>query len=462
MARASEETVYGVLSRTLGARATREPARLEAFAWDFGGLVRRAPAIVVEPASADEVLFTLRVARDHGFPISTRGSGHSQSGQCLSEGAIAIEMRRLGAVQVDVAQRVVVAEGGATWSRVVDEASAFSLLPRGLTLVLDTTVAGTLSVGGVGAQSFQFGAQVNNVTSLDVATLDGQVLRCSAEEHRDLFDAVRSGLGQFGVILRASYPLRPCKTRVRTYFFVYEDAATCLADSAELQARPRGELLLGFVTRGEARHVLLLALGKEFDREEELDDHALRAGLRFKSELRSSDAPLWNESGIPGHVFFRVHTGKPWNEQGGAPAFASPWVDHLFVPEVAAGVLAKILAEPPAPLRMGTCGIIPVAATGTPAPLFTLPPHAEGDLLIGLGMFPKVPRGLRKDAIAEMSDYSRTYCAVGGKRYLSGFVDFDSGPQWADHYGAAWPWLTEMKRRHDPHGLLNAGFLRFD
>ena len=462
MARASEETVYGVLSRTLGSRVTREPARLEVCAWDFGGLVRRAPAMVVEPASSEEVLFTLGVARDHGFPVSTRGSGHSQSGQCLAEGAIAIEMRRLGAVRVDPAQRLVVAEGGATWSRVVDEASAHALLPRGLTLVLDTTVAGTLSVGGVGAQSFQFGAQVNNVTWLDVATADGRVLRCSVDDNRDLFDAVRSGLGQFGVILRAAYPLRPCNPRVRTYFFVYEDAGAYLADLAELRVRPRSELLLGFVTREDRRHVLLLALGKEFDRQEELDDWSMRTGLRFKSELRSSDAPLWSEGGIPGHVFFRVHTGKPWNEQGGAPPFANPWVDHLFEPRVASGVLAKILAEPPASLRMGTCGIIPVAATGTPAPLFALPPHAEGELLIGLGMFPKVPRGLRKDALAEMGDYSRTYCAAGGKRYLSGFVDFASGAEWAEHYGEVWPWLTEMKRRHDPLGLLNSGFLRFD
>jgi cytokinin dehydrogenase len=413
--------------------------------------------MLVEPASPDDVLFVLKTASDHGVPVSVRGSGHGQSGQCLSERSIVLNMRQLSRVEIATADRIALAEGGATWRHVVDEAFAQGLLPRGLTLVTDATVAGTLSVGGVGGESFRIGAQVNNVLYLDVAMLDGRIVRASPEENRDIYDCVRSGLGQCGVILRAAYPLRSCKAKLRTYFFAYRDAEACVSDLLSLHGRPRTELVLGFLTpAADKGWTILLALGKEFDREEELADDDVGAGLRYAEELPSKDAPLWDKSGIPGHLFFRMHTGGFWNA-GGAPQTAHPWVDHLFTPETAIEALAQILANPPAPLRMGTCGLIPVAVSGHRAPLFALP-RTEG-LLIGLGMFPDVPAILKEEARAIMSDYSRRGCDAGGKRYLSGFVDFDTEPAWAEHFGAVWPWFHKMKNRCDPRCLLNPGFL---
>jgi cytokinin dehydrogenase len=390
-------------------------------------------------------------------PVSVRGSGHSQSGQCLSEGSIVLDMRGLSGVRIDSAARVALAEAGATWRQVVDGAFAEGLLPRGLTLVTDTTVGGTLSVAGVGGESFRVGAQVNNVLWLDVAMLDGRIVRASPEENREIFDCVRGGLGQCGVILRAAYPLRTCKPRLRSYFFAYRDAAACVADLVTLHAEPRTELVLGFLTPAPGKGLtILLALGKEFETVEDLADDAVRAGLQYAEELPSKDTALWDKSGIPGHLFFRMHTGSFWNE-GRAPETAHPWVDHLFTPDATVALLGELLSNPPAPLRMGTCGLIPVAVTGHRAPLFARPP-TEG-LMIGLGMFPSVPALLKEESRGIMSAYSRRCCDAGGKRYLSGFVDFDTEDAWAGHFGSVWPWFHEMKDRYDPRGLLNPGFL---
>lgn len=410
----------------------------------------------VEPATADEVAFVLRVAADHGLPVSVRGSRHSQSGQCLGERAIALGTRLLSDLHVDPERQCVVAGAGTTWRTILAAAFDVGLLPPGLTLVVDTTIAGTLSVGGVGGESFSIGAQVNNVLYLDVVTLDGQVVRCSPEENRELYDAVRAGLGQCGVIIRAQYPLRRCRPRLRTYTFIYDDAAAFVDDLRDLQREPRAELVLGFVTPSDdGRMSIMLALGKEFADPSELDDGAMASGLRHRRQLPSADAPLWDEGGIPGHVFFRVHTGRHWY-RGGAPLLANPWVDHLFTPENAVGALDRLLSKPPAPLRMGTCGLIPVAASGRAAPLFALP--GPEPLNIGIGMFPMVPAGFKMEAAAIMNEYSRRFCDAGGKRYLSGFVDFD-GHAWATHYGEAWPWFRAMKHRYDPRGLLNPGFI---
>src|SRR5262249_19798139 len=96
-----------------GARVTRDPERLESCSWDFGGLIRRTPAMVLSPANDDDVVRALRLAGEHGLPISTRGSGHGQCGQCLASGAVVLDMRSLGGLEVDAARNAVVASAGA-------------------------------------------------------------------------------------------------------------------------------------------------------------------------------------------------------------------------------------------------------------------------------------------------------------------------------------------------------------
>src|SRR5207244_9454410 len=106
--------------------------------------------------------------------------------------------------------------------------------------------------------------------------------------------------------LRAVYPLRTCKPRLRTYSYGYRDAEACIADLLELHARPRSEHVLGFLTpASDGKWMIILALGKEFAESDELRGDP-RAGLARAEEFPTKDAPLWSETGIPGHVFFRM------------------------------------------------------------------------------------------------------------------------------------------------------------
>ena len=47
---------------------------------------------------------------------------------------------------------------------------------------------------------------------------------------------------------------------------------------------------------------------------------------------------------------------------------------------------------------------------------------------------------------------------MGGKRYLSGYIDFDE-EQWKAHYGDEWEPFCDAKRLYDPDGILNPGFV---
>jgi FAD/FMN-containing dehydrogenase len=56
---------------------------------------------------------------------------------------------------------------------------------------------------------------------------------------------------------------------------------------------------------------------------------------------------------------------------------------------------------------------------------------------------------------------SQAAMMMGGKRYLSGWINFDASG-WRAHYGEKWPTVVALKRKFDPKGLLNPGFVKFE
>jgi FAD/FMN-containing dehydrogenase len=56
---------------------------------------------------------------------------------------------------------------------------------------------------------------------------------------------------------------------------------------------------------------------------------------------------------------------------------------------------------------------------------------------------------------------SRLSIAMGGKRYLSGYVEF-TPDEWREHFGPMWETFTAAKRRFDPDAILNPGFIPLD
>jgi FAD/FMN-containing dehydrogenase len=72
-----------------------------------------------------------------------------------------------------------------------------------------TGIAGLTLGGGLGWLSGRYGLACDNVVAADVVTADGIPLRVDAEQHPDLFWAIRGGGGNFGVVTRFTYRLHP-------------------------------------------------------------------------------------------------------------------------------------------------------------------------------------------------------------------------------------------------------------
>jgi len=227
------------LATLIPGRALTDSESIKAASSDFGRIIDRKPCVVVRPQSTGDVQETIRFAARRSLHITARGAGHSQSGQSLSD-QIALDLRDLNAVlRFDPVEETVVCQAGITWRLLLEKLLPLGLSPPVLTNNLDATVGGTISTAGLGVSSWRYGTQADQCLECEVVTGSGDAMRCSPGAEPELFDAVRAGLGQFGVITEATLRLRRHKPTARTLYLLYDELNALLADLKMLMEEER-------------------------------------------------------------------------------------------------------------------------------------------------------------------------------------------------------------------------------
>ena len=174
----------------------------------FNAMIDKYPALIVRPADVEDIRRAVLFARQQGLPLSIKGGGHSIAGSAVCEGGLMLDLSSLKTILVDVEDQIAVADPGLLLAD-LDRATQAVGLATPLGVVSVTGISGLTLGGGIGWLSGKYGLACDNVLAVEVVTADGECVRASAEEHADLFWAIRGGSGNFGVVTSFVYRLHP-------------------------------------------------------------------------------------------------------------------------------------------------------------------------------------------------------------------------------------------------------------
>jgi FAD/FMN-containing dehydrogenase len=197
----------------------------------------RRPAVVVRPADADAVTRVVLLARESGAELAVRSGGHSLAGHGVSEGGIVLDLADLRDIEIDAAGRTAWAETGLTAGAYTAAAGEHGLA-TGFGDTGSVGIGGLTLGGGVGFLVRKHGLTVDNLLAAELVTADGELLHVDADQHPDLFWAIRGGGGNFGVATRFRFQLQPVETIVGGMLILPATPEAIASFVAEAEAAP--------------------------------------------------------------------------------------------------------------------------------------------------------------------------------------------------------------------------------
>ncbi len=172
-------------------------------------LHRTTPSLVVQPKTEEDISSTLAYCNSKGLAVFPRGSGSFAFGGAVpTRNGIVLDLSPMMAVlEVDPKTQSVRVQPGARWADVATKLEPYGLVPKTSPTSRFSTVAGWISTGGMGLDSYAYGSVHESVIAIRVARPDGFIeeLNSKDESIKDLFGTE----GQFGILTEITLRVRP-------------------------------------------------------------------------------------------------------------------------------------------------------------------------------------------------------------------------------------------------------------
>jgi len=157
------------------------------------------PALVVRPATPQDIQATLSFARSNHLPLAIRCGGHSYAGYSPCDGGLVLDMSGFRSIAVAADKSSARLGGGMLCGAVeIETAKAGSAAVLGQ--CPSVGVGGFLLGGGVGPLMSKYGLGCDNILGAELVLADGRQVKASQNENPDLYWAIRGGGGNFGIV----------------------------------------------------------------------------------------------------------------------------------------------------------------------------------------------------------------------------------------------------------------------
>jgi len=239
----------------------RDHADFDAARRVWNGLWDRRPAAVVRARSRDDVVATVRFAREHDALLAVRGGGHSLPGLSTCDDGIVLDLSPMRSIAVDPEGRRATVGGGALLGDLDRAGEPFGLVtPAGV--IAHTGVGGLTLGGGMGRLSRRLGLTIDSLEGVEMVLADGRVVLVDAEREPDLFWAIRGGGGNFGVVTSFRFQMHDLGEVVAAeYSYAPEAAADALGGFAREAARAPREMAVSLVATDSGVHLSVMRSG---------------------------------------------------------------------------------------------------------------------------------------------------------------------------------------------------------
>jgi FAD/FMN-containing dehydrogenase len=179
----------------------------------FVGGIDRRPAVIIRPTNAAEVARVVTLARDTGLALAVRSGGHSLAAHSVCDGGIVLDLSAMRRLEIDVEGRTAWAQTGLTAGRYTTATSVHGLA-TGFGDTASVGIGGLTLGGGIGFLVRKHGLTIDSLLAAEVVTADGRIVEVDADQHPDLFWAIRGGGGNMAVATTFRYRLHEVGTVV--------------------------------------------------------------------------------------------------------------------------------------------------------------------------------------------------------------------------------------------------------
>jgi glycolate oxidase len=228
-----------VLKRSLGRdRVVTEATHLAAWGGDKW-FASHTPDLVVLPQNAAEAAEALRLASEYQVPVTPRGAGYGHVGGCVPVlGGMVVTAERMNSIlEIHPQDFIAIVQPGVITGDLQQRAEAKKLFyPPDPASLKNCSIGGNIATNAGGPRCLKYGVTRNYILGLQVALMDGTLVRLGGRTHKnktgfDLVGLFVGSEGLLGIVTEAILkllPLPPAQAVISAGFVSMKAAATAV------------------------------------------------------------------------------------------------------------------------------------------------------------------------------------------------------------------------------------------